>query len=133
MLRGGLRRRAVLAAAPVVLSGMVRAAELAPVLWYAGPATARTDPFIPWACEAMHARTGLRVRRTLDPAAADVVCTSRAEAARVGLREVRPIAWCGAQSVAGISPAARQGAGPAQFAAFLASSAATTRAACGLG
>ncbi len=96
--------------------------------WYVGPATGRTDPFVPWACEAMQARTGLRVRRTLDITAADIVCTTRPDAEALGLRGMRPIAWRGGQSVAGVGARARWGGEPARFVAFLAGRSATAQA-----
>ena len=128
MLQGGLRRRTLLGVATVLAGGRARAGsalgQLEPIRWYAGPVGARTDPFVTWACETMHLRTGLRVKRTNHPETADVVCAADAGAA--GMTRSRPIAW--RNGCAGLTRRGAGQAGAEQFAAFLAGEAATLHA-----
>ena len=128
MLQRGLCRRTLLGIAAALVGGPATAkpalGDAGSILWYAGPAGARTDPFMTWACEAMHLRTGLRVQRTDCAEAADVVCAAGPEAA--GLTRLRPIAW--RRGVAGLTRHGAERAGAEQFAAFLAGEAATVQA-----
>ena len=128
MPQGGLHRRTLLGVATALVGGPASArsasSQLEAVRWYAGHLGPRTDPFVTWACEAMHLHTGLRVKRTDHPEAADVVCATRAGAA--GLARVRPIAW--RNGLAGLTRHGADRTGAEQFAAFLAGEAATAHA-----
>ncbi len=72
-----MRRRSLMGAAAALCGhAAVGAPEIAELRWHTAEA-GRTDPFVSWTIEVMHARFGLRVRRAPDLAGADVLTVGR--------------------------------------------------------